>query len=89
MAIVQDGAWFDCAATASPRAGGRAGHRDTVFRLASLSKAFAATLTAQLVQRGAMSWDRPIIEPAAGVQAARLPRAQQVTVRDVLSHRSA
>jgi beta-lactamase class C len=60
---------------------------DTVFRLASLSKAFAATLSSQLVQEEAMGWDRPIIEQLPAFKLRDFRRSQQVTVRDVLSHK--
>ena len=60
---------------------------DTVFRLASLSKAFAATLTAQLVSEGAMSWDSPIINQLPAFKLRDYASAKNVTVRDVLSHR--
>jgi beta-lactamase class C len=68
-------------------AGGEAVTPDTVFRLASLSKAFAATLSAQLVQEEAMGWDRPIVEQLPAFKLRDYTRAQQVTVRDVLSHK--
>lgn len=60
---------------------------DTVFRIASLSKAFASTLTAQLVERGAMSFDTLLADqlPAFTLQDAQV--AENLTVRDVLSHR--
>ncbi len=60
---------------------------ETVFRLASLSKAFAATLTAQLVAEDAMSWDSPIINQLPAFKLRDYASAKTVTVRDVLSHR--
>lgn len=60
---------------------------DTVFRLASLSKGFASTLTAQLVDEGAMSWDSPIINQLPAFKLRDYVGARNVTVRDVLSHR--
>jgi beta-lactamase class C len=60
---------------------------DTVFRLASLSKAFAATLSSQLVQEEAMAWDKPIVDQLPAFKLRDYARAQQVTVRDVLSHK--
>ncbi len=60
---------------------------DTVFRLASLSKSFAATLSAQLVAEQAMSWDSPIINQLPAFKLRDYAGAQRVTVRDVLSHR--
>ena len=60
---------------------------DTVFRLASLSKAFAGTITGLLVQEGALRWDTRLIDPMPGFQLKNAQAAQQVTVLDVLSHR--
>ena len=60
---------------------------DTVFRLASLSKAFAATLSAQLVAEDAMNWDYPIINQLPAFKLRDYASAKTVTVRDVLSHR--
>ena len=60
---------------------------DTVFRLASLSKAFAATLTAQLVAEDAMNWDSPIINQLPAFKLRDYATAKTVTVRDILSHR--
>ena len=60
---------------------------DTVFRLASLSKAFASTMSALLVSEGAMSWDQPIINQLPAFKLQDYAGSQRVTVRDVLSHR--
>ncbi len=67
--------------------GGQPVGTDTVFRLASLSKAFAATLTAQLVSEDAMDWDRPIVNQLPAFKLRDYARARTVTVRDILSHR--
>ncbi|MEZ5465757.1 MAG: serine hydrolase domain-containing protein [Lysobacteraceae bacterium] len=60
---------------------------DTVFRIASLSKAFAGTLAAMLVDEGVLSWDDRISEflPAFRLKSAQA--AANVTVEDILSHR--
>ena len=88
MAIVQDGR------VVSMRGYGRTGGpgyspvgTDTVFRLASLSKAFAATLSAELVAEGAMNFDSPIVNQLPAFKLRDYASAKQVTVRDVLSHR--
>jgi beta-lactamase class C len=60
---------------------------DTVFRLASLSKAFAATLSSLLVQEDAMDWDRPIVERLPAFKLRDYRRAQQVSIRDVLAQK--
>jgi beta-lactamase class C len=61
---------------------------DTVFRLASLSKAFAATLTALLVQDGTLSWDMRIADHLPAFKLANLQDTQNLTVRDILSQRA-
>ena len=88
MAIVQDGKLVSLRAfgvTGAP--GGQPVTSDTVFRLASLSKAFASTLTAQLVADDAMNWDSPIINQLPAFKLRDYTSARNVTVRDVLSHR--
>jgi beta-lactamase class C len=60
---------------------------DTVFRLASLSKAFAGTLAGLLVEEGALRWDSRVIDPYPAFALRRAGAAQQVTLRDILSHR--
>lgn len=60
---------------------------DTAFRLASLSKAFAGTLTALLVQEGALRWDTRIADHLPAFKLRNMQSAQTLTVRDILSHR--
>ncbi len=60
----------------------------TVFRLASLSKGFAATLTALLVQDGAIGWDMRIADHLPAFKLANLQDTQNLTVRDILSQRA-
>lgn len=88
MAIVQNGKVVSMRAfgtTGGP--GNQPVTTDTVFRLASLSKAFAATLSAQLVAEDAMSWDSPIINQLPAFKLRDYASAQTVSVRDILSHR--
>ncbi|MFY2762917.1 serine hydrolase domain-containing protein [Arenimonas sp. MALMAid1274] len=88
MAIVQDGKvvsmrGYGVVDSRNPLPVGN----DTVFRVASLSKSFAGTLSAMLVSEGAMSWDTPINNQLVTFTLRDLQGAQKVTVRDVLSHR--
>jgi len=88
MAIVQGDKVVSLRAYGVTEAGGvEPVTNDTVFRLASLSKSFAATLSAQLVAEQAMSWDSPIINQLPAFKLRDYAGAQRVTVRDVLSHR--
>lgn len=60
---------------------------DTVFRVASLSKAFAGTVAAMLVEEGAMRWDARIVDHLPAFKLRNLEAAQNLTVQDILSHR--
>jgi len=88
MAIVQDGR------VVSMKGYGRTGGpgyspvgTDTVFRLASLSKAFAATISSELVAEGAMNFDTPIVNQLPAFKLRDYASSNKVTVRDILSHR--
>jgi beta-lactamase class C len=59
----------------------------TVFRLASLSKAFAGTIAGLLVSEGALRWDSKLTDFMPGLQLSQPGAAQRLTVADVLSHR--
>ncbi|MCD9097984.1 beta-lactamase family protein [Luteimonas fraxinea] len=59
----------------------------TVFRLASLSKSFAGTVTGMLVSEGALRWDSHIVDYLPSLRFSDPLAAQQLTVADVLSHR--
>jgi len=59
---------------------------DTVFRIASLSKAFAGTVAALLVRDGAMRWDSRVVDQLPAFKLKDLQAANQLTVRDILSH---
>lgn len=60
---------------------------DTVFRLASLSKAFATGVTAVLVRAGFLSWDTKLIDTIPYFKLKDMQAAQQATVRDILGQR--
>ncbi len=88
MAIVQDGKvvsarGYGVVDSRNPQPVGP----DTVFRIASLSKAFAGTLSAILVSEGAMSWDSPVSNQLPAFALRDLQGAQRLTVREILSHR--
>ena len=60
---------------------------DTVFRLASLSKAFASTLAALLVEEGALRWDTRVADHLPAFALKNIDAAQALTAQDILSHR--
>lgn len=59
----------------------------TVFRLASLSKAFAATLTAMLVDEGYVGWDDRVQDLVPSFELSNSREAPKLTVDALLSHR--
>jgi beta-lactamase class C len=59
---------------------------NTAFRLASLSKAFAGTLAAQLVEEGALRWDTRVVDHLPAFTLARADTALSTTAADLLSH---
>lgn len=60
---------------------------DTVFRLASLSKAFATTLSGLLVEDGVMHWDTRIASVLPTFALADVDASSKLTISDILSHR--
>jgi len=59
----------------------------TVFRLASLSKPFAATVTGLLVAEGSLRWDSNVADFMPALRFSDPDAAGKLTVADVLSHR--
>lgn len=60
---------------------------DTVFRLASLSKAFASALTAMLVDEGMLHWDTRVNDVLPTFELHNIAATDKLTVRDILSQR--
>ncbi|MEO7051149.1 MAG: serine hydrolase domain-containing protein [Rhodanobacter sp.] len=59
----------------------------TVFRLASLSKAFATALTGLLVDDGKLSWDTRLIDVLPYFKLKDVHAADQATVSDILGQK--
>lgn len=59
----------------------------TVFRLASLSKAFAGTMAGLLVNDGTLRWDSKVTDYLPGFQLSDPGATQQLTIADLASHR--
>lgn len=58
----------------------------TVFRIGSVSKCFAATLTAILVEENVLDWDDPVIKYLPDFQLKSPEYTRQLTIRHLLSH---
>ena len=88
MAIVRGGQVLSVRGYGTTDAGGGEPiDAHTVFRLASLSKAFAGTVTGLLVNQGALRWDSRLTDYLPALQLSRPGAAQELTVAEVLSHR--
>lgn len=61
---------------------------DTLFPIASCSKAFTATLLAKLIDEGKLTWDDPVRNHLDYFRLADPLADQEVTLRDLLSHRT-
>jgi len=61
---------------------------DTVFRLASLSKAFASALAAILVDDGMLSWETHVAGVLPSFELKNVASSEKLTVRNILSQRS-
>lgn len=61
---------------------------ETVFQVASLSKAISSAVVAAIVGDGAVAWDSRIADIDPGFQLSEAYPTAQVTIRDLLSHRS-
>ena len=60
----------------------------TLFAIGSSSKAFTATSIAMLVDEGKLKWDDPATKYLPGFQLYDPYATRELTVRDLLSHRS-
>ena len=88
VAIVQDGRVLSARGYGVTDAhGGTPVDAHTVFRLASLSKSFAGTVTGILVNDGVLRWDSHLVDYVPDFKLSRPGAAEQVTVADLLSHR--
>ncbi len=60
----------------------------TLFGIASNTKAFTSAALAMLVDQGKLSWDDPVIKHIPEFQLADPYVSREMTIRDLLSHRS-
>jgi CubicO group peptidase (beta-lactamase class C family) len=61
---------------------------DTMFVGASTTKAFTAAGIAALVDDGKLTWDEPVSRYLTNFRVSDAPRSDQITLRDMLSHRT-
>jgi len=61
---------------------------DTLFSIASNTKAYTAAALAMLVEEGKLGWDEPVVKYMPDFALADAAATQMMTVRDLLCHRS-
>ena len=61
---------------------------DTLFPLASCTKAFTSTAMAMLVDEGKMDWDDPVRKHVDFFHLSDPLADEEVTLRDLVSHRT-
>ncbi len=89
MAVVEDGQVVYQRTAGERRSGsGEAIDPDTLFKIASNSKAMTAALLARLVDRGALRWDDPVIKYLPQFRMHDPWVTRQMQVRDLLIHNS-
>ncbi len=62
--------------------------KHTIFGIGSATKAFTAAAAAALVDDGKLDWDDPVVEHLADFQLSDPWVTRQVTLRDLLCHRT-
>ena len=87
MAVVEDGAVVYRHAEGARGDGGRI-DEDTLFKIASNSKAMTAALLARLVQQGKLRWDDPVQRHLPGFRMHDAWVGEQMQVGDLLIHNS-
>ncbi|MBI3886125.1 MAG: serine hydrolase [Opitutae bacterium] len=89
VAIVKDGEVVWAKGYGVKKSGGNdAITADTLFAIASNSKAFTTAALALLADEGELAWDDPVTAHLPGFQMHDAYATQQMTVRDLLTHRS-
>lgn len=88
VVVNRAGLAFSTASGTRDTGSGEAVTVDSTFPIASLSKTFTAAAIGLLVERGALGWDDPVVEHLPELALGDPAWAAQVTIRDLLSHRS-
>lgn len=63
-------------------------NNQTMYQMASCSKAFTSALVAIMVDQGKLSWDTPLVQYLPNVRFLEDYTTSNITLRDILSHRS-
>lgn len=89
VGVIQDGAVTNVVVRGELVAGsGRRVTPDSLFKIASNTKAMTATVLARLVQAGKLRWDDPVVKHLPGFRMHDPWVTQHMLVRDLLVHNS-
>ncbi len=88
IAVVKNDRVIHVAAYGAKDLAGTPVTKDTLFQIASTSKAFTTTAMAMLVADGKMSWDDPVRKHVPYFRLSDMCADANVTLRDIVSHRT-
>jgi CubicO group peptidase (beta-lactamase class C family) len=89
VSVVRDGELLFAGGFGTTRAhGGHPVDAHTLTTVASVTKAFNGVVAGMLVDDGRLHWDDPVIAHVPDFRFAERWRSEQITVRDLLAHRT-
>jgi CubicO group peptidase (beta-lactamase class C family) len=89
ISVVRDGELLFAGGFGTVRAhGGQPVDAHTLTTVASVTKAFNGVVAGMLVDDGLLHWDDPVITHVPDFRFAERWRSEQITVRDLLAHRT-
>jgi CubicO group peptidase (beta-lactamase class C family) len=89
ISVVRNGEVLYAGGFGTTRArGGRPVDAHTLATVASVTKAFNGVVAGMLVDDGRLHWDDPVITHVPDFRFAERWRSEQITVRDLLAHRT-
>ena len=88
ICVVQDGKTLLCDGIGMRDNASRPADAQTLYQIASCTKAFTATAAAVLATEGKLDFDTPVIEYLPAFRLNDRYATENLTLRDFLSHRS-
>ncbi len=88
LAVIDDGQLIQVASGVLNVETGVEATPDSLFQIGSVTKSYTATVVMQLVERGLLDLDEPVVKALPELRLADQAMAEQVTMRHLLSHTS-
>lgn len=88
LCVVKEGKTLLCTGFGQCDNAGKPAGPDTLYQIASCTKAFTATAAAVLATEGKLDFDTPVIEYLPAFRLSDRYATEHLTLRDFLSHRS-